>query len=183
MLEGKNVILRPLTLADAPHTLELRLDTETNLAFLGYVFPINEANERRWIESLYAEGPRRRADFAIVDRRTGDFAGLIAITDLDHLHQRARFGILLRRDARGKGLAPDAMSVLFDYAFHQLNLSRVWLEVLAENERAVNLYKRFGFVHEGTLRSHYFQDGRFKDLLVMGLQRSEFEPSGGGRGR
>src|ERR1041385_4370831 len=146
MLVGERVLLRPLTLADAPLTLDLRLDVETNRAFLGYVFPINESSERRWIESLYAEGPRRRVDFAIVDRATGEWAGLTALTDVDHLHQHARFGILLKRDARGKGLARDAMRVFFDYAFRQLNLSRIWLEVLAENERAVELYQRFGFV-------------------------------------
>jgi diamine N-acetyltransferase len=67
------------------------------------------------------------------------------------------------------------MKVFFDYAFRQLNLSRIWLEVLVANERAVELYRRFGFVHEGTLRSHHFQDGQFKDLHVMGLLRAEFE--------
>lgn len=175
MLNGKTVTLRPLSVADAQDTLALRMDVEANKAFMGYVFPVNEANERRWLESLYADGPRRRVDFAVVSRDRAEFLGLIAITDVDHLQRRARFGILLKRDARGKGVAREAMATFFEYAFSQLNLARIWLEVLADNDAATNLYRRFGFVEEGTLRKHYFQDGTFKDVKVMGLLREEFE--------
>ena len=175
MLHGKTVILRPLSVADAQDTLALRMDVEANKAFMGYVFPVNEANERRWLESLYAEGPRRRVDFAVVERESNSFLGLIALADLDHLQRRARFGILLKRDARGKGFAREAMEILFGYAFLQLNIARIWLEVLADNDAATKLYRRFGFVEEGTLRKHHFQDGAFKDVKVMGLLREEFE--------
>jgi RimJ/RimL family protein N-acetyltransferase len=175
MLHGKNIVLRPLAATDAPDTLALRMDVAANKAFMGYVFPVNEANERRWLESLHAEGPRRRVDFAVVERQTAEFLGLIAITDVDHLQQRARFGVLLKREARGRGFAREAMSIFFDYAFRQLNIARIWLEVLSDNDAATNLYRRFGFVEEGTLRKHHFQDGAFKDVKVMGLLREEFE--------
>ncbi|HEY2322094.1 MAG TPA: GNAT family protein [Thermoanaerobaculia bacterium] len=175
MLHGKTVTLRPLTVADAPDTLALRMDVEANKAFMGYIFPVTEANERRWLESLYADGPRRRVDFAIVNRETKEFLGLIAVTDMDALQQRARFGVFLRREARGQGVAPDAMAVFFDYVFRQLNIARVWLEVLADNAPAVKLYESFGFVEEGTMRRHHFQDGVFKDVKIMGLLREEFQ--------
>lgn len=176
MLQGKTVTLRPLTAADAQDTLALRMDVEGNKAFMGYVFPVTEANERRWLESLYAEGPRRRVDLAIVDRSTKEFLGLIGVNDIDSLQQRARFGVFLKRDARGRGVAQDAMTVFFEYVFGQLNIARVWLEVLADNEAAVKLYRSFGFAGEGTLRRHHFQDGVFKDVKVMGLLREEFRP-------
>jgi diamine N-acetyltransferase len=139
------------------------------------MLPINETTERRWIESLYAHGSRNRVDFAIVEREQRVFIGLIGASDVNHHHQRARLGVMLKRQYQGRGYASDATRTFLEYLFRQLNMARVELEVLSENERAFALYKRLGFVAEGTLRQHYFQDGCFKDVCMMGLLRSDYD--------
>jgi RimJ/RimL family protein N-acetyltransferase len=48
--------------------------------------------------------------------------------------------------AWGQGLGAEALQLLLSYAFEQLALVRVWLVVRTDNERAVSLFKRFGFV-------------------------------------
>jgi RimJ/RimL family protein N-acetyltransferase len=67
------------------------------------------------------------------------------------------------------------VQLLLRHAFLDLNLNRVGLEVLADNEQAIRLYERVGFRTEGRLRSHVCKEGRFKDVLVMGILRAEFK--------
>jgi RimJ/RimL family protein N-acetyltransferase len=57
-----------------------------------------------------------------------------------------------------------------------LNLHRVWLHVYEFNPRAVRVYEKVGFRHEGRLRQAIFHDGRYWDTLVMGLLHAEWRP-------
>jgi diamine N-acetyltransferase len=59
------------------------------------------------------------------------------------------------------------------YAFSELNLRRIYLRVFAENEGAILLYRRLGFEQEGCLRQHVYKNGRYRDVLVMALLRSD----------
>ncbi|MDQ3643109.1 MAG: GNAT family N-acetyltransferase, partial [Actinomycetota bacterium] len=43
-----------------------------------------------------------------------------------------------------------------------------------DNERAIRSYRACGFVEEGRLREHSWVDGRYKDLVHMGIMRSEW---------
>jgi putative acetyltransferase len=63
------------------------------------------------------------------------------------------------------------MRALIDFADNWLNLTRLELEVYADNEAAIHLYESFGFEIEGTLRKHAFRDGRYIDSIVMGRLR------------
>jgi len=47
-------------------------------------------------------------------------------------------------------------------------ISKLYLEVVRENRRAILLYKKFGFKVEGLLKKHFrMDDGRFADLVIM----------------
>ena len=64
---------------------------------------------------------------------------------------------------------------LISHVFEGLNLRRIYFRVLADNHRAIGLYKKFGFVVEGTLKAHVFKEGQYKDLVVMALMRGSCE--------
>ena len=61
------------------------------------------------------------------------------------------------------------------YAFNELNLHRVWLTTTGFNERALKLYEKLGFRHEGRGREHILLDGTRWDIVYMGMLRDEFE--------
>jgi RimJ/RimL family protein N-acetyltransferase len=54
------------------------------------------------------------------------------------------------------------------------NLHRVWLTTSSFNERAVKLYAKLGFRHEGRGREHIHRDERWWDMVYMGLLRDQF---------
>jgi hypothetical protein len=64
-----------------------------------------------------------------------------------------------------------------EYAFRLRNVQKVWLTVNSDNERALRSYERCGFVEEGRLRKQVWNNGRYIDLVYMGVLREEWEAS------
>ena len=76
---------------------------------------------------------------------------------------------------RGQGLGREITRLVVAWGFGGLGLHRIELEVLAFNTRAIRCYLACGFRQEGVRReAELYPDGR-KDLISMGLLRSEYE--------
>jgi RimJ/RimL family protein N-acetyltransferase len=73
------------------------------------------------------------------------------------------------------GYGSDALAVALRYAFNELNLHRVQLDVIETNARAVRVYEKCGFRREGAFREFGQRDGRRYDLILYGLLRQEWE--------
>jgi RimJ/RimL family protein N-acetyltransferase len=82
----------------------------------------------------------------------------------------------------GHGYAHEALVTLLSYAFDRFDLWQVELWTLADNEKAIRVYVRCGFVEEGTLRDRSWKEGRWVDHLVMSVNRDEFEAARGDGG-
>lgn len=79
------------------------------------------------------------------------------------------------QDCWGKGYGTDAMRLILKYAFTELNLFRVSLNVFEYNPRAIRSYEKAGFKHEGRIREFLHKDGKYYDLIYMGILRSEWQ--------
>lgn len=80
-------------------------------------------------------------------------------------------GISVSEAWQGKGVGKVLMQAGIDLSDNWLNLTRLELEVYADNEAALRLYESFGFEREGVLRRHAFRDGRYVDSIVMARLR------------
>ena len=102
--------------------------------------------------------------------------GTVGLTHIDSRNRRAEWGRFLIGDSssHGKGFGSEAIYLSLKYAFLDLRLERVYLEVYNWNEPAKSLYEKIGFKFEGIYRSHVYSGGRFHDVAVYGLLRSEF---------
>ena len=154
MLQGEHVVLRPIQAWDRERLYELVETIEVRaLAHTDPPLPLSleeiQARDRRWMEERHTD----YAWFAIdVDTET---IGICGLHEIDHYHQRADVGIRIGKPYWGRGHGQDAVRTLVDYGFSQLNLAKISLQVLADDERAVGAYRKAGFVEEGRLaRSH-----------------------------
>ena len=77
----------------------------------------------------------------------------------------------------GKGVGKALCAELVDLADNWLNLTRLGLIVFEGNERAVGIYERLGFAHEGTMRQFGFGDGAWMDAHMMGRIRPSPPPA------
>jgi RimJ/RimL family protein N-acetyltransferase len=76
---------------------------------------------------------------------------------------------------RGRGLGREITRLVVAWGFGGLGLHRIELEVLAFNTRAIRCYLACGFRQEGVRREAELYPDGWKDLISMGLLRSEYE--------
>ena len=89
--------------------------------------------------------------------------------------QDAYVGIgIYKRDDWGKGYGTEAMQLILQFGFIELNLRRVTLTVFEYNPRAIRSYEKCGFQVEGRVRGRLIKDNKRWDMLVMGVLREEW---------
>ena len=90
-------------------------------------------------------------------------------------HGEAFVGIAIgEREYWGRGHGSDAMRLILRFAFKELNLHRVALNVFEYNPRAIRSYEKVGFRHEGRVRGALLREGRRWDVLYMGITKEEW---------
>jgi len=107
-------------------------------------------------------------------KESHEHIGNIYLREIDWVSRTAKLEVFIgNAENRGRGFGEEAVRQVLEYAFDTLGLRRVYLTVLAFNEAATTLYKKCGFREEGRLRQHVFKQGKYEDLLVMGVLRDE----------
>jgi L-phenylalanine/L-methionine N-acetyltransferase len=99
--------------------------------------------------------------------------GVVTFPNHPRRRHAAEIGMAVRDDWQGKGVGSALMQAAVELADKWLNLSRLELEVYTDNEPAVRLYKKFGFVIEGTLVRFAYRDGRYVDAYTMARLRTD----------
>lgn len=183
LLCGERVRLGVLTHEDAPVIAGWEDDTDfLRLVDASPARPRTVEEVIRWMDSLH----KSSTDFVFGIRLLADDA-LIGWIALDGILWSQQVGGLAvgigRRDARGKGYGAEALRLLLDFAFDELNLHRVQLTVFAYNQRAIRLYERLGFQHEGTYREFLQRGGQRHHMLLYGLLRHEWEATAQAKGK
>ncbi len=87
----------------------------------------------------------------------------------------ASLGMCVQAEMHGKGVGSALISAALNLADRWLNLKRIELHTWTDNERAVALYKKFGFVIEGTARCYAFRNGEYVDAYQMAWVREREE--------
>ena len=147
----------------------------TRLAGFRPVWPMNRASARERLEEWVKASPGA-INFSVRTIADDRLVGGIGLKDISLENEVAELGLsIYRQDDWGHGFGREAIVLALRYAFNELNLHRVWLTTSSFNERALKLYERLGFRHEGRGRDHIRLDGRRWDLVYMGILRHEFE--------
>lgn len=119
----------------------------------------------QFIDSSFSDTDRH---FAIVSE-TDEYLGTISLKNISQADRSAEYAIVVRRVARGTGVAKLATQEILDYAFETMGLHKVYLNVLEKNERARHFYVKCGFVYEGISKDAIFLDGRYESLAWYGI--------------
>ena len=121
------------------------------------------------------EAASQEIQFAIRTLADDRLIGFVGLDGISWTHGDSFIGIGIGDRAYwGKGYGTDAMRVLLRYAFTELNLYRLSLNVFSYNTRAIRTYEKVGFVVEGRMREALLRDGQYHDLVFMGILREEW---------
>jgi diamine N-acetyltransferase len=147
--------LQPNICAD---DIQLRLLTEDDLAMT--LAWRNRDDVRRWFKQSAVVSIEAHREwfyqhqlvddalmFVVEDRTSGEAVGQVSIYHIDRDIGEAEVGrFIAAPNASGKGFIRAAIMALTKFAFTELSLTRIYLEVFANNERAIRLYQSVGFV-------------------------------------
>ncbi|MBP2411294.1 RimJ/RimL family protein N-acetyltransferase [Arthrobacter stackebrandtii] len=172
VLAGDRVVLRALSMADAPALVENCRNPEA-VRWTAVPLDYSMADADFFINKLTVEGWRtgRTLIFAAARADTDELLGTI---DLQcKAPGAAAVGINFGPHARGTGAAEEAVRLLLDYAFDQLNLAWVHWIAMVPNWASRKLAWKLGFHYDGHGRGDYDDRGKPADRWLLSLAAGE----------
>jgi RimJ/RimL family protein N-acetyltransferase len=163
------VYLRALELDDLDRTYKWHNDPELYKTLGGPFRYVSRATDEEWLrkKQLFST---EEVNLAICLTSNLQHIGNIYLRNIDWVARHGELQIWIGEpDQRSKGYGQAAVRLLIKHAFQDLGLLRLYLFVLEDNQPAIKVHEKCGFVVEGRLRKHFFKDGKFRDYLVMGL--------------
>jgi len=177
MLVGKKVRLRALEKEDLPNCVRWLNDRDVT-EFLIQHSPMSQAMEDKWYETQLAIPPAMGQVLAIEILAAGQWVhiGNTGLHNVEPVTREAEFGIFIgEKKYWSQGYGRDAALLTLKHGFEDLNLNRIFLFVFENNPRGISSYKAAGFVQEGVLREAIYKNGRYYNVLVMSVLRSEWK--------
>jgi len=182
MLIGNRIRLRGIEKDDLPFFVRWLNEPEvlTNIAM---PVPRSMGQEERWYADVITK-PLIEQPLGIETRDNGSWLliGNISFMNTNQTDRNAEVGIFIGEETfRNQGNGTEAMSLMLRHGFETLNFERIYLHVHANNPRAIHSYEKCGFVQEGRLRNHHYLQGKYIDVIIMGILRNEwFKQTNGG---
>lgn len=101
------------------------------------------------------------------------YQGTVSLKHIDTKNKNAEYAISMRSCAQGKGFASYGTKEILRIAFEELKLEKVYLNVLADNPRAIRFYEKMNFKKEAVFEKHIIKEEP-KDLWWYRIFRQEY---------
>lgn len=172
-LTTERLILRPLTLADAPDIQRLAGVREVAQMTLRIPHPYKTGMAQEWIQSQAAACKEGAGiNFAITLRETGTLCGVIGMA-IDWANVNAEMGYWLGMPYWGRGYCTEAAKAVLRYGFEVLELHRIHAAHFRHNPASGRVMQKIGMSYEGCRRQHVLKWGKFEDLEQYGILHSD----------
>ncbi len=125
--------------------------------------PYTPADAKRWVKHITRVTPETSFAIDVGGEAVGGIA-LVLGTDVERC--AAEIGYWLGEQFWGRGIATAAVIALTDYAFANLNLTRVFALPFARNNGSIRVLQKAGYTLEGCLRRSAIKDGVVLDQLM-----------------
>lgn len=127
------------------------------------------------LQELYDKHIHDQSERRFILELDGQMVGLVELMEIDYIHRRAEFQIIIDPKFQGHGYAVSATKLAMKYAFHVLNLHKLYLVVDKVNEKAIHVYEKVGFIREGELIDEFFVDGTYHDAIRMCIFQHQYQ--------
>jgi len=177
--EDDEIFLRPLERADLAGRWPYWFNSPdvTRFTSMGY-YPNNLDEQAKYFEKLL--GSRTDVVLAIVDKASGEHIGNIGLHRIDPIHRTAYLGIVIGEPkAWRRGIGAKSWRVITDYGFRILNLHKVCATVVDGNEASLKCALGAGYAIEGRQCQQIFKNGQYRDLITVGVLRTDWEKQQG----
>jgi RimJ/RimL family protein N-acetyltransferase len=175
MIAGEHVILRAFEREDAERCYRWMNDPNI-VRTLKSRYPIAFQNEIEWLDrAMHASVTERH--FAVERKDDRTHIGNASIHEIEWVSRVAAFGLFIGEpSAWNRGFGSDAIRTLVRFAFEEMNLRKLRINVFDYNDRAKHVLETQGFVQEGRLQAEFYRDGAYHDIVILSTFRDGAAP-------
>jgi RimJ/RimL family protein N-acetyltransferase len=181
-LTNGSLVLRPWRLDDVARVMRICADPEIS-RWTRIPSPYTEEHARTWIEQTVRDWDRREGEaaFAVTEAEGDAVVGAIGLRLLrEEYGVRGSVGYWVAGEARGRGVATDALKLVSRWGLRQLGLRRLELVTDPENTGSQRVAEKAGFSREGLLRSYLHVPNGRRDVVMFSLLADELEDAEAG---
>lgn len=165
LIESDRLRLRRATAADLDYIIDLEY-AEDNLP---YIVPF----DRDFHENVMTAG-EASMDVIVEEVSTGKPVGYFLVAGLaTEAREMEWTHVIIAK--KGLGYGHEAMKLIKKWCFSVKKFHRAWLDCKDYNERALHLYESEGMVREGLIRETIITNGRYENLVILGILDREYE--------
>ena len=171
-LKTERLVLRKIERADLEDVFAYASDPKVPEFLLWSVHP-NKGYTKAYLALLQ----KRYAQSEFYDwgiEFDGHIVGTVGFTSFSIEHGIGEVGYVLSSSVWGKGIASEALARIMEYGFCELGLNRIEARFMVENAKSETVLKRAGFTHEGVIRDGVYSKGKYRDVALYSILRSEF---------
>lgn len=170
MLKGNRILLRSVEKRDITIFYDIWSDEEVRKFDAAYLIP---PSKEFLMENFNTFMNSTKKYLSIINEKNV-LIGYITYEENKQINSIYTLGITIGRGFWDRAYGVDAITTLLRYLFLNKNAHRVELEVADYNERAIRCYSKCGFLEEGRKRKVYFSQGKFSDVVIMGILKDEY---------
>lgn len=163
-------IIREVTVRDAQKVVEYQNTISGESDFLTFgegEFGIGVEEEQKYIERVLL----KENSLFLIAEVEGKIVGSLTFAggDRKRVAHVGTFGMSVLKEFWGQGVGTALLGTLIQWSQKKAVIRKINLRVRTDNLRAIQLYKKMGFVEEGVMKRELLIDGTFYDSLLMGL--------------
>jgi UDP-4-amino-4,6-dideoxy-N-acetyl-beta-L-altrosamine N-acetyltransferase len=141
----------------------------------------NNENVKQWMYQDHIISPEEHMAFmrrTVTDERNvyyllqhkdGEYLGVLGLNRIDHKNKSSFFGLYSNPNSKRLGIGRILDKIAIELTFNHVKLHSLHLEILENNFPVINLHKKFGFQEEGRLKEFVYRNGRWIDVIIMGI--------------
>lgn len=166
LLETKRLILREITIDDAPEIFAMRSNPEA-MKFIGKP-PATSIEDANKLIGLFINGISNNESitWGIAFKETNKIIGTIGFWRISKDHHRAEIGYMLHPEHWKKGILTEAAQAVIQCGFTKFKFHSIEAQLTPENIASVKLLEKTGFVKEAHFKENYFFQGEYSDTAV-----------------
>lgn len=171
----ERLLLRSLTLEDAPDVQRLAGDRDVASTVLNIPHPYEDGMAEDWIRSCYDKFKKDEGlHFAIILKTDSTLIGVIGL-ELEQENERAELGYWIGKPYWNHGYATEAARAVVAYSFEVLKLNRIYAYHFTRNPASGRVLEKVRMRYEGCRRQHTKKWDNFEDSIGYGILKSDYD--------
>jgi ribosomal-protein-alanine N-acetyltransferase len=170
VLATERLLLRQMTLDDAPAVQRLRSNTDV-MKYINRPLTQTVEEAEKWI-SVVLDALEKNDGISwciSLKENPAEHVGNIGLWRIDKENYRAEIGYMLEPHLQGKGVMFEALQPVIQYGFIEMGLHSIEAQIDPRNAASAALLIKAGFVQEGYFKENYFLRGQFADTAIYSL--------------